>query len=738
MVRAMNLERSLRLAVLVVAGAGVTALSLSLASPGWLLAVVALFGARLLLAALQPTWVLRRGHATLAASAVAVGFFAEVVATGSFLIPAAHFLLAIQLIFLSQERSARNYGLICVVSLVHLMLAAVLSVDLMFGVCFLVYLPAAVAALILLNLKAEVDRYGLPAAVPGRPLSLCRRMLGAIGFVVAAEFALTIAIFLYFPRFGIQLFQLRPVQKGPALSGFGDRIQFGDLGRILENAQTVMSIRLLQDGQVVDGGMLPLRWRATAHDLYENASWSTSQYFGRSVHQPLHPDRGYTPFLLPGPGPVITQEITLEPVNTRVLFYLPHLVRLRTATPNLESIFWHAASRTASSPGRSSVSLRYIATSRVPMWSSEQLRRQRPGWAPPARPQSDEAIELVNCLQLPNSIGERTRALAQKIVAGIPAPAFYDRARAVEAHLKAHYDYSLETWAARPGVDPVEDFLFERRRGHCEYFASAMAILLRTLGIPARVATGFSGGEWNEFGQFYVVRQRHAHAWVEAYIPSVRDWVAFDPTPLGQAMPQPPTGWLARLDSRLAHLRLLWNAYVVNYSSQEQRGLMLAATNLLTRISDAVPSWAARLIVLDAGWGDPSVSGLVALCLLVGLVAGVVFLARWLLRRWRGRAGRPTVPGEPAVAFYRRMEAILRRHGFRRRAEITPREFAAEVVARGGDAFAPAAIVAEAFGRVRYGRHRLNRAEREQVSEALARLAQARAPQADGHGRGDG
>jgi transglutaminase-like putative cysteine protease len=399
-----------------------------------------------------------------------------------------------------------------------------------------------------------------------------------------------------------------------------------------------------------------------------------------------------------------------------MLFYLPRLLVMKTATPNLDSIFWHPASCTASSPRGSSVSLRYIATSRVPGWSAQELRRPRSRL--PGHP------EVKRALQMPASVTPRVRALAEEIVAGIRPDAFYDRARAVEAYLKGRYDYSLVTWAARAGVDPVEDFLFEHRRGHCEHFASAMAILLRSLGIPARVATGFSGGEWNDFGQFYTVRQRNAHAWVEAYIPAVRDWETFDPTPLGEAMSPPPTGLLAELDRRLAHLRLVWNSYVVNYSTQEQHDLRDAAVRLLARLSSVLPSLGRDLFTFGGGRGGGA-GLLVQLGFLAALGVGAAFVVHRLVRAARRRRARPGGPGRPAVAFYRRMEAILRRRGFRRGAAETPREFAAAVVAQGGPAFAPAALVADAVGRVRYGGAALTPGERAEVASALARLAAA-------------
>ncbi|HPD15022.1 MAG TPA: DUF3488 and transglutaminase-like domain-containing protein [Planctomycetota bacterium] len=710
----MSLERSLRVAVLVMGGTGLAALGLALGSPAWLLVGLGGLGACAVAGVLWPSWRLSRGLATLAIVAAANGIGAEVLGTGAVLVPGGHFLILTQLLFLGQERSSRNYGMVCILSFVQMMLAAILSVDLAFGVCFLLYLPASVATLLLLNLRGEVERSGAPASQAAQ-VRIGGRVLAMAAGVAAAGFALTIGVFLYFPRFGIQLFQLRPVQRGPTLMGFSDRIQFGDLGRILENPEAVMAVRLLVDGQPTDGAGLPLRWRATAHDTYENASWSNADYIKEASYQPLGSDRGFRPFVRPFPGRMVAQEVTLEPVSTRMLFFLPQLVALKTATPNLDAVFWHQASRTASSPRGSAVSLRYLAVSRIPAWDAAKLRETR---ALGRR----EARELLPCLQLPGTLTPRVRALAEKIVAGIPDAAWFDRARAVEAYLKGHYDYSLNQWRSREGVDPVEDFLFRVRRGHCEHFASAMAVLLRTLGIPARVATGFSGGEWNEFGQFYIVRQRNAHAWVEVYVPSIRDFWPFDPTPLGEAMPAPATGWFAGLDRRFAHLRLVWNSYVVNYSSEEQRDLMRAMTGLLSRLSDALPLWGGEWFAVETGRGSV-VGGLAVVGILLVLGGGAVFLARAVARRRRA-AGAPGAGGRSPVAFYRALEALLARGGLHRAPGVTPLEFVRAAIASGGALYAPAEAVVAAFYRVRYGGQRLSQAERGELRRALSLLAE--------------
>src|SRR5205823_4276291 len=104
-----------------------------------------------------------------------------------------------------------------------------------------------------------------------------------------------------------------------------------------------------------------------------------------------------------------------------------------------------------------------------------------------------------------------------------------ERARAIERALRTGYGYTLELPATEE-ADPLAHFLFSRRKGHCEYFASAMAVLLRSIGIPARLATGFQSGVYNSISDLWLIRTRDAHSWVEAWIPG-RGWTTFDPTP---------------------------------------------------------------------------------------------------------------------------------------------------------------------------------------------------------------
>jgi transglutaminase-like putative cysteine protease len=138
-------------------------------------------------------------------------------------------------------------------------------------------------------------------------------------------------------------------------------------------------------------------------------------------------------------------------------------------------------------------------------------------------------------LQLPDIITSETRALAQQIAQDMPTP--YDKVVAVREHLKANYPYDFNPPPQTPNSDAVHDFLFTAKRGVCEHYVSAMVVMLRTLGIPARLVSGFGAGTYNAVTNYYEVRANDAHAWVEVYFPEA-GWIPFDPTPGWNGDPQ--------------------------------------------------------------------------------------------------------------------------------------------------------------------------------------------------------
>ena len=176
------------------------------------------------------------------------------------------------------------------------------------------------------------------------------------------------------------------------------------------------------------------------------------------------------------------------------------------------------------------------------------------------------------------------------------------------------FEYSLNRPPPAPNVDPIEDFVTRNRSGHCEYFASALALMLRSQGIPARVVIGFRGGEWNPLGSFLDVRQLHAHAWVEAYLEpdqipasqrpvgvSVRHgaWLVLDATPASPEGSEVQTeSWLTPLKDLKSYIAQLWNSYVVGLNPDRQErivyqplaGVGETIRTRVARIEDSAPS----------------------------------------------------------------------------------------------------------------------------------------------------
>ncbi|HEX6185372.1 MAG TPA: transglutaminase domain-containing protein, partial [Pyrinomonadaceae bacterium] len=309
----------------------------------------------------------------------------------------------------------------------------------------------------------------------------------------------------------------------------------------------------------------------------------------------------------------------------------------------------------------------------------------------------------------------------------------YDTARAIEAHLSSNayggeYRYSLEMRAKGP--DPLSDFLFNVRAGHCEYFATAMAVMLRTLGVPTRIVNGFQPGEYNPAADAYVVRQADAHSWVEVYFAEEDAWVAFDPTPAGgRPAGTSGTGLAGQLRRYADALELFWIQHVVAYDRQGQRALARTLSSQISSYRLAASESADGLGALFAAWtggkggGLASLLGLATSPLVLApaslLLAGVGLL---LLRRrglamfGRGAKGGKDVPAAAVVEFYERMSATLAARGLSRRPDETPLEFAEAVGT-------PEVLsITEAYNRVRFGARDLTGAEADEVERQLKKV----------------
>ena len=282
----------------------------------------------------------------------------------------------------------------------------------------------------------------------------------------------------------------------------------------------------------------------------------------------------------------------------------------------------------------------------------------------------------------------------------IPASDPTARARWLQRQFleSGRFRYAFEEPQRNAAADPMEDFVTLHPEGNCEYFASALALMLRSQGIPSRLVVGFKADTYSEFSGTYRVRQTHAHAWVEAYIPADRlptgavrqdgisdwslgAWLRLDPTP---AFSSAPTGMARQMENWLSLLHSFWRDHVVSMSGARQREVLYQPLVSQVRQTAADLSDPSRWDAADAQPLVRVVVGMIGAAVLSAiLVAGAWLLwLRWgTPRRTAGRVSRSGTrtaagSGRSAVAFYTRFESLLARCGHRRPASQTPREFA--------------------------------------------------------------
>ncbi len=259
-------------------------------------------------------------------------------------------------------------------------------------------------------------------------------------------------------------------------------------------------------------------WRAETFDTYDGTRWTIADDRTEPVAQGFD-DGAYEPGRDAGQAATlgtdeITQTFYIDTPQPNVLF----------AAANARTVYFPSAglrvdrSGSIRSPIMLDEGLVYSVVSDVPVNDAGSLRLADRS-APPAL--------AARYLQLPGTLPSRVRTLALRITAGRTND--YDRAAAIEAWLRANAVYDLNVPRDPVGVDAVDHFLFETRRGFCEQIASSMAVMLRSIGVPARLVTGYGPGERNAFTGYFEVKQSDAHAWVEVYYAG-HGWVAYDPT----------------------------------------------------------------------------------------------------------------------------------------------------------------------------------------------------------------
>jgi transglutaminase-like putative cysteine protease len=504
-------------------------------------------------------------------------------------------------------------------------------------------------------------------------------------------FVLALPLFLIAPRSGAAAL----TRSGSSLSnfiGFSENVTLGQIGTLKRDDGVVMRVRV-EDSP----GQRELRWRGVALDEFTGIGWKKSTQARQLAT--VNERGGLFQF---GTTEAIhhltTQTFFLEPLESPVLFAAPRVVAVQGDLPFVRV------------DGEDSVQSRrhdferimYKAVSDTNEPRMDLLRND-------LRPLP---VTYYRYLQLPDDLDPRIAALARLIILQANASNRYDAAKAIESHLQRKYGYSLEMKASGP--DPLSDFLFNIKAGHCEYFSTAMTVMLRTRGVAARVVNGFLPGEYNETAGAYTVRQSDAHSWVEVYFPETRSWVTFDPTPSAGRVEPVRTGLAAQLQKYAEAMELLWFQYVVGYDKQEQRSL---ATSLHNQVFDYGRTVSNVLATIRSYLTSDVLSGAIVVVGL-GLIVALVFFGRKLWRWMRGDVSDSADDGRTysSVQFYERLISMMEQRGVARDKHLTPLEFANTLKSN------EALIITRAYNRVRFGGERLTASEKKEVEKALFAL----------------
>jgi hypothetical protein len=679
-----------------------------------------------------------------------------------------HWLIYLQVIKYFLPKRANDDWFLFLLGLMQVLIGAVVNPSDSVGAWLFAWAMLAVCVLAQFFLQREVLRFA-PAESSGAKADLMGmtadpyRGLFDLSFavetvrVMITTLALGGLIFLVLPR-RADVNRTRAVAPlAKHLTGFDDEVRLGQLGEILENDSVVMTVSFSDETGRTTGPPSDPLWRGVTMVQYDRGHWR---------RQTQRPQQTIVSLSLGDRKNIhrheIRQKIKLEPTDSAVLFGI-RPIRKMDAKRRLPP-YMNPLDGTIFRPESSSGSYDYDLSS-DPDSSAPQTGENAP---------RDFGTELL--LDMPEDLKTRLRKIALPVVAGKKAAGrdgITERARALESYLlnSGQFRYSLRMDVVDSTIDPVEDFLINRKEGHCEYFASALALLLRSIDIPARVVNGFKGGDWNELTQTMNVRQKHAHSWVEAYaglginsqimplvvsvggslvmVPAPKEpfnervpvWIVLDPTPgIEREESIAHVGGLAATFRPLSDvLRHIWVFYLVGYDGERQDRLLYAPMReLLSEIRNQyyrMGQWIKRLFTFFH-FRDVSAffsfRGLfvtfIGLSLFSALVYGALRIAQRVLRWLRGPQPDSTSLAA-GILFYRRLTQLLAQYDLERTPAETQGEFALRAqsfLAGQGPLVEPVAgvprQVVDAFYRVRFGHLELEPATLQDLDDRLDAL----------------
>ena len=571
-------------------------------------------------------------------------------------------------------RRERDHVTLAILAFLMVLASAVLTVDSIFLFSFAVFMMMAVGTFVLMEMRRSGQAANIQARHSNDPQEH-RHLAFALARVAPALMVMILiggaVVFFLMPRMSAGY--MGGYSFGTDLSsGFSDHVQLGQIGQIQQSGAVVMHIQI--DGDRV--GRSDLHWRGVTLANFDGRAWSSPR------EQFTLQQQSDNTFKVPRASaltrslakPILAREhvihyrVLMEPIGTNVFFLAPWA---RSVSGSYRMLASDAGGAVYNFDSQRSIG-RYEADSDIASATPAELRTAGRDYPP----------QIASPYLRPPPVDPRVPQLATQITKS--AGNDFDKAAAIENYLKTRFGYTLQL-PQTPVKDPVANFLFERKQGHCEYFASAMAVMLRTIGIPSRVVTGFRSDEFNDLTGNYVVRAKDAHAWVEAYFPGY-GWQTFDPTPAGNG--GTPQGW-NRLALYVDAMASFWRDWVVSYDTSHQYSLGQAAFSGTRGAWENARRWARTHYASMLKWARRSQDRVqhspgrwailgAAVVLILLLMANLGRIARLLREKWL-QAHPERSPEQAAAMWYQRMARALARRGLQKPATQTAHEFAKKI-----------------------------------------------------------
>jgi protein-glutamine gamma-glutamyltransferase len=560
-----------------------------------------------------------------------------------------HLVCFLSVVRILSARTNRDYFFVKVLAFLELLGATLLSSNISFFVFLTMFLIFGVATFCCSEIRRSCQQ---PRRIAMPRVNFHVRLAAITASITLGIVLMTAGLFVLLPRTARAA--IRSFVPGKYhITGFANEVSLGQLGQIQQSSAPMLHV-------LIDGvhKHLPLKWRGGALSRFDGKRW----YNPVGQNQTIRVDHGLAVLADEDQrrrvGQRITYQVRIDSVEADALFFAGVPEFIQTSLPLLFRTP-QGAFRTGRGFGGAS---QYAATSFRPETETKPFLV--------AALPVDAANEY---LMLP-AMDQRIIDLARSLNRGGATP---DRARIFEKYLRTNYSYTTEL-LKHDVPDPLANFLFERRAGHCEYFASAMAVMLRAVHIPSRVVTGFQSGVYNPMTGWHVLRASDAHSWVEAWAPG-HGWMTFDPTPPANSPQGKPWSAMALY---LDAADMWWQRWVMDYDLDHQ--LYLASRfEQSTRNWKGISAdgWIKGLALKTLGFIDRAKD--FVLTIGVVIILGVLLwsflpsLVDAIRRRYHLRRIRQVGAGaSDAALLYLRMLAILRKRGYEKPGWLTPAEFA--------------------------------------------------------------